>query len=156
MKKLALLVCFSGILVFTTKAQKSDFSGVWKLNKEKSDFGNSSPNSAPVQIIIKQTKEEISIERKQFFANGDSTQYVEKLNFKGEPVETKIKDDLTKTVRLKWSEDKTALMEEAKYSNNMDTKGKWSLSKDGKELILDRQFAVGEQSDHTSYVYNKG
>jgi hypothetical protein len=136
-------------------AQTKNFSGKWNLNKEKSDFGNMSPNSAPIQIEIAQDKKQVWVERKQLYPSGDSTVYTEKMTFNGKPSETSIKAGLTKIATIKWPDDKSKLLDEATYFNGQKSKGSWVLSNEGKTLTLPRETTVDGQTVQTTYVYQK-
>lgn len=147
-----LLFC---LITAAAKAQSTNYSGVWKLNKAQSIFGSISPNSAPVLLEIKQDDKAISIKRKQLYASGDSTVYTEKLTFDGKPVDVIIKGDLKKKTTIKWSADNSTLSDVSTYSNGSEGKENWLLSKDGKILTFKREFTSNGQTTTTSYVYDK-
>src|ERR1700749_3159166 len=104
MKKTTLLLGIT-ILLFTelaASAQKTDFSGNWAINKDQSDFGEISPNSAPLTLKISQKDYWLSIKRHQKY--GDSIlNYTENLTFDGKSTETKINADVKRTSTAKWS-----------------------------------------------------
>lgn len=139
--------------VSTVTAQKVNFSGYWKLNKEKSDFGKISPNSAPVRATVKQESKQIIVEWSQVYGTGDSTVYTEKLNLDGTPSEARIIDGKVKTSLVKWSEDGMKLMVTSRYSSGMTGQVVWSLVDNGRVLMLQR--TINGNDYPVSYSYNK-
>jgi hypothetical protein len=70
MNKLLILLALS-LLTLMVNAQ-SDFSGKWKLNKDKSTL-NQDFSMAPSEIIIIQSKDTIKVERHSNFQGNDFT-----------------------------------------------------------------------------------
>jgi hypothetical protein len=133
------------VAVALVQAQaKSDFSGTWKANTSKSDFG---PMPAPDSIIEKIVHQDPSL--KVNFAQtggpGDMT-YDMVYTTDGKECANKVGDDEYKTM-LKWDADD--LVAETKGSfqgTDFTAKDRWALSDGGKTLTVTRHIstAMGE------------
>ncbi len=122
--------------------QHADFSGQWALNRDKTDFGELSENSAPLEISVKQDKISITIQRLSKNKDGETKNYSEKLSFDGKVSQIMIQQ-ISKLAALKWSDDGSMLVETAQYkdpSANIEYKGTetWELSDNGATLTVNR------------------
>jgi hypothetical protein len=118
-------------------AAPADFSGDWKLNIERSDFGGMPP---PTSVTQKVTHEEPSLKilSQQSGTFGDVTADFA-FTTDGKECENKVMDMVIKST-VKW--DGSVLV----IDSTMDIQGspmtltdRWTLSPDGKELTIDRQ-----------------
>jgi hypothetical protein len=135
-------------------AQKTDFNGSWILNKESSEFGDISPNSAAISLKVVQDKDQIAVERRQKTAAGE-LDYTEHLAFDGKAIATSVKADLTRTSLVKWSADGKTLTEESTYSNGQQAKETWTLYGEGKLLTIRKEVVINGEEHDTVYVYDK-
>jgi len=92
------------LLAFTSKADKANFSGQWKLNEGKSDLGRMA-NFAPRNIKVEQKDDNITIARTAPSFNGDNFTSTETLTFDGKEAESKLLGNSTKKSIAKWSDD---------------------------------------------------
>lgn len=117
-----------------------DFSGDWKMNASKSDFGQF---PAPTNYTQKVTHSDpkLTVETKMGTENGDFNMTSNYTTDGKECTNKGFRDSETKSV-LKW--DGPALVIETKGSfgdNSYTMTDKWTLSADGKVLTVNRKFA---------------
>jgi hypothetical protein len=104
-KTIFFLLMFSASL--TIAAQGTDFSGNWKLNPEKSKL-NAEFSMAPLQLVIAQKDNDMSVERHSEF-QGEAVTMTDKFTLDGkECVNTGFMDTQKKSTAV-WSEDKKSL-----------------------------------------------
>ena len=105
----------AALLLFTIIASaQTDFSGKWKLNKEKSTL-NSEFSMAPSEIIIVQSGTEINLERHSSF-QGESMILKDKITLDGkESINSEMMDMKKKSV-ASFSADKTVLTIDSKIA----------------------------------------
>ena len=146
----------------TARSQRVDFSGTWKLNGEKTDFGKLSENSTPIQMTMEQINDSIIIERFSKNRQGETHSYLEKLPFDGKDVEIMI--NATKKISsAQWSTDGQTFKEVAKYFNSSApiefgeyrANEIWTLSDEGKTLTIMRVDQMKSGNYPKKMVYNK-
>jgi len=135
MKKLMTVTAL--LLLTLIVSAQTDFSGKWKLNKEKSTI-NSEFSMAPSEIILVQSGNELNIERHSSF-QGESMILKDKITLDGkECVNSGMMDTKKKSVAT-YSDDKTVLTIDSKIAmedgNEIATKEIFSIV--GGILILD-------------------
>ncbi len=154
------LMAFS--LLFLS-AQKTDYSGIWKLNYVETVFSQEfSKNSVPIQLTVKQDGKMIRIERKSRNGRGETHSYTETLPLDGKTVEMMI-GSTKKTASVNWSPDENKLTETAMYidstapSEYMNIRGimTWYLSDDRKTLTINSVEELTTGDDSTKMVYDK-
>ena len=106
MKKIIYLL---GILLISSSAfsQKMDFSGTWKLNKEKSELGEQY-SMAPVSIEL-QMQANLLTESRELNFQGESFTTTDKFTLDGKECENPGWMDSVKKSTANWSADKTSL-----------------------------------------------
>lgn len=110
MKKLMII---SSILLLTIIASaQTDLSGKWKLNKEKSTM-NSEFSMAPVELVIVQKGNDLSIERVSNFQGQDMTTKEKYTLDEKECVNSGMMDSQKKSV-VKLSDDKKVITIDSK------------------------------------------
>ena len=131
-------------------AAQPNFSGVWRIDAEKSDWG---PQPAPMQVeyVIRHVGPTIAFNYKQ---DGRMTR-VDIVPDNEERI-TDTTEEMATWTRAHWSGD--VLVLEARQRKRFGTEGvigaswtsKWTLSDDGKQLIIDRTLraAGAEASQH--------
>ncbi len=149
-----ILVAGSILLVCAAMAQtKPNFSGDWKMNPAKSDFGQMPAPSSIVQKIthndpdLKVVNTSVS-ERGEFTTNLTYTTDGKECVNKGRMGETKS--------TLKW--DGAALVIESKsefQGNPFTITSRWTLSEDGKVLTVSNHFSSSMGEGDSKIVYDK-
>ena len=146
---IAAIVCFCAL---TANAQtKPDFSGAWKMNKEKSKFaGNGGPDAILIKIYHKEPAltEEWSISTPE----GERS-FQAKYTIGGQETERQVMGRTAKT-SAKWEGD--ALVIEFKTTDSGFFKRKITLSADGKTMtkIVTQSKGDGDQIEETA-VFEK-
>ena len=119
-----------------TAAPPTNFSGDWKLNVERSNFGGM---PAPTSLTQKITHEEpaLKVVSQQSGDFGDMTTDFS-FTTDGQACENKVMDFVVKST-LKW--DGPVLVVDSTMDiqgNSMTMTDRWSMSGDGRELVIDR------------------
>jgi len=140
-----LIIAMMGLVNLTAKAQQLNFSGVWQLDLNKSDFGNIPANAAVQKYTIQQNKSEISliwITRNE--KNEDITSTLKLPVPEGHDSTMLQASQRTRTTSIKFSEDGKSLTLIKSYSkpgNANETDYKitevWKLVNDGKQLLIE-------------------
>jgi hypothetical protein len=154
-----ILLCL--VFNINAEAQTTNFTGDWKVNLEKSDFGSWPKTHAASQFKMIQGQNVITIERIINFKDS-TTKSTEKLIVDGSPTVTKF-PDRTKEANIKWSPEKTSLIEIAvqKFTNVDGTKGQYqsveifNLSKDKRELLYERRVISEKVNFIIRAIYSK-
>jgi hypothetical protein len=133
---LILLAAFSD----SAKLQNVNFSGIWKVDSLKTNYGGFGTGSTAVTIKIVQTKDTISIERTLHPGRGDTRYVTDKLPLDGKTMMKTI-GTANSSVSVKWSGQalvETARFRDDKTNSTYQATETWSLSPDGKTLTIDR------------------
>lgn len=138
---LALLALAAGLV---QAAAKTDFSGTWKANPGKSDFG---PMPAPDTLVEKIAHEDptMKVNVAQTGGQGDMT-YDMVYTTDGKESVNKVGDNEFKTT-LKWEGDDIIADTKGSFEgNDFTAKDRWTLSDGGKTLTVQRHIstAMGE------------
>lgn len=149
------------LLAFTTKADKANFSGEWKLNEGKSDLGQFG-QFATRTIKTDQKAESILISRTApGFDGGDATTS-ETLPFDGTQVESTVFGTSKRKASAKWSDDGQTLS--IPYILSLDFNGEateikgtetWTLTDNGKTLVVNSTSSSSFGDATTKAVYEK-
>src|SRR5215213_8773554 len=112
MKKISFLMAgaFACFLAAAAIIHAVNFSGVWTLNKEKSEFGQFGENIAPKKITINSADNSVTIERLSPTMTGEEYTTKETLTFDGKEVETPLYGPNKKKSTAKWSADGQSLL----------------------------------------------
>jgi hypothetical protein len=137
----------------TASAQATNFSGDWKLNVQASDFGGMpAPSSMTQKITHAEPSLKVVSSQVSDFGNIDSDFT---FTTDGNPCENKVMDFLVKST-LKW--DGPALV----INSTMDLQGspatmidKWTLSPDGKQIVVNRHFEGPMGAGDGKLVFDK-
>ena len=118
---------------------KPNFSGAWKLNVEKSDYG---PMPAPTSLTDKIVHEDpsLKISRSQTGQQGDAT-YDLSFTTDGKQNSNTVRGNSMKST-VAWEGE--ALIFDSKVEaqgNEITLKDKWTLSPDGKTITINRHAA---------------
>jgi hypothetical protein len=133
---------------------KSDFSGTWKLNTGKSDFGQM---PAPDSVIEKITHQDPTLKANVATTGGmqgDSTYDVSYTTDGKECVNHMGENEFKST--LKWEGDELVVETKGSFGGNEFTaKGRWSLSSDGKMLTVTQHFSSAMGEGDVKEVFDK-
>ena len=141
--------------------KKSDFSGQWTLNREKSEPQEGGQSMAAQRLTVTQEGNNLSIERLAVGRSGEESKTTEKLTLDGKEYENVMLENPRKT-SANWSEDSKSLTITTLISfwsggnENIATIVEfWELSEDGKSLSIESssESPWGERKD--TYIYDK-
>jgi len=135
------------ILAFTlnSKAQQANFSGTWKLNIEKSDFGNVPSRAAVQSYQVEQGKEEMSLKwTTKNEANEEVASAPQKLLLDSTPATTLLLSQRTRVISAKFSSNGKSLLISKSISKpnspkevDYVLKETWQLINSGKDLLIE-------------------
>jgi hypothetical protein len=156
-----LLIAPVFLFAFTSKIDRTNFSGEWKLNESKSELGQFG-RFAPHTIKADQKDDAITISKMSTSFNGDDVTISETLSYDGKESETTIFGNSKKKSTLKWSDDGktftvnyTLLLDFNGQTNEVKGTETWALSDDGKTLTLQNNSSSSQGDLSTKAVYEK-
>jgi hypothetical protein len=134
---------FSATLILTLAAAsavaKPNFSGEWKLNTAKSDFGQM-PAPDSMSQTIKHEDPKLEAHIKQSSQMGDIERDV-KYTTDGKESTNMFRDSPSTSI-VKWDGDALVFETKGRFGDNDYTlKDRWTLSEDGKTLTMQRLFS---------------
>ena len=109
--------------------QTVDFSGTWKINKEKSELGQEF-SMAPNEIILEQKENSLIVERHSTFQGEDFT-FIDKLTLDGKECENKGWRDSVKKSTAIWADDNKILKVTSKIP-----------MRDGEEMTIIQEYRM--------------
>jgi len=148
----------SVFILFTTIntafAQTTDFSGTYKLNETKTDFGQAPHTVLPIKFAVTQGKDQITFNRTTVNANKEEITGTEILKFDGSIAERSLPDNGKRTASLKWADNHqtftiNSTSVNADQSQTTKINETWSLEDGGKTLVANREV---EQSNGFKYT----
>jgi len=149
-------LAFSAAFSHSAKSQTVDFSGTWKVDSLKSNFGRF---ISPVRLKMVQTKDTLSIERTMHTGRGDTRIFTEKLPLDGKTM-TSTNGTMKISFSAKWSGQ--ALVEKSSYrdvaSNAIyQATETWTLSPDRKTLTNARVVENDGEGGHgvSNAIYHR-
>jgi hypothetical protein len=127
------------IAVFSAVAAAApNFTGDWKLNNAKSDFGQMPPPDSMTQKIAHEDPK-LKVAIKQSSQRGEFEAESNYTTDGSESTNT-IRDNPIKSI-VKWDGDALMFDSKARFGENEITiKDKWTASEDGKVLTVERHF----------------
>ena len=149
------------IIIFTISAtaQKSDFSGKWKLDRQKSPVTENTPILVKISVTLKAD----SLLTVRTYDIGDGQEYPFDENLSLDNKESKITIyDLPRKARATWSKlDNTVNLESTITFNgsggpeNFASKETWKIDKDNNILTINfvNKSSGGESSGH--FIFNR-
>ena len=164
MKKiLSLLTVSVALLSFTFLPDKANFSGDWKLNEGKSDFGQRGARFATKEIKADQKADAITISRTTpGFNGGEDVTTTETLTFDGKEVTGTGFGNSTRKSTLKWAGDEQSFS--IATNTTMDRNGQtmtfnstetWTLGDGGKSLTVTTVRTTQQGDVTTKAAYDK-
>jgi hypothetical protein len=161
-KSSMILTITASLLIYAnvSKAQKADFSGTWKVNKETSDPGSLSINSIPLLLKVKQAGNDLQVTRISTNSRSEMRTDSDTLKLDGTTNDRSLPGNQQKHSSAKWADDGKSLMETASYT---DAQGKplhslkkiWSLSADGKILHIAVDMTVNEETNRLEEYFDR-
>ncbi len=141
------------ILVAVPAIAKVDFSGDWKLNTGKSDFGQMPPpNSMTLKITHEDPK--LTIASKQSSDRGDF-EYTANYSTDGKETTNEMRGNTSKST-AKWDGDAVVIDTKASFNgNDVNIQNRMSLSSDGKTLTQKRKFSSSQGDMEQTLVFEK-
>ena len=140
--------------------EKTDFTGEWTLNEDKSDLGERGAFAA-FKIAVKQEGNTITIERTRTGRDGEERTNSETLTMDGKENISESERGSSTSV-ITWSDDGTALTIKSKREFNrqgetfeMNSTEVWTLAEDGKILNIQSDISSSRGERSVSLVYEK-
>jgi hypothetical protein len=132
---------------------KSDFSGTWKANIGKSDFGPAPPPDTMIQKIVHEDPS-LKINLAQTGGTGDIA-YDTVYTTDGKECVNRIGDNEIKTT-LKWEGDDLVADSKGSWDgNDFTAKDRWTLSDGGKTMTVQRRLSAGGTDFDMKLVFEK-
>jgi hypothetical protein len=149
-----ILIMFGAIKAF---AQQANFSGKWAIDSQKGDLGKVPRFVIFDNAAITQTKDEIELTTIFLDKDGNaSPPATTKYSLNGNPNERLFQDTLKVVGSCKFSDDKKTLVKDLTYTSTNNpgqplktVRETWSLSDDGKELSVERNFKSFNQTEES-------
>lgn len=165
MNRIYLLVVLSAVFFcfgFFAGESETDFSGTWKFNETESELSEGRFRGAPSQLIVTQNENELLIERLYVRSSGEEFRSTEKLSLDGKECINPAFGDNEKKSTATWSDNKKMLTMNSVIE--FEREGElftiqiteiWSLSDDGKNLIIDYTSVSSRGERKNKFVYDK-
>lgn len=142
------------------KIMKTDFSGTWKLNENKSNLGENS-RFASSELVITQNADKLTVERTTTNMNGEEMKLKSDYTLDGKEYEETVRNRPRK-VTANWANDgkEIIISSSSKFERNGEqmeftSKETWKLSEDGKSLIVDMNSSSPRGDRKMQLVYDK-
>jgi hypothetical protein len=145
-RKLQSCIAGAALIVILSAAMpalqnRTDFSGKWILNINKSEFDNIPQYAAVKQFNVRQENDSIDIERITIDANGEEATSREVVSLDGKPCTLVLSNGKSKTSSITWFDSQKEMKTVSSYSapnnpNNIEyiLSQVWSL--DGSKTVL--------------------
>jgi hypothetical protein len=140
---------------------KTDFSGTWSMNAEKSATGENAPRRIASKMTIAQKGDTLLIERVIRRNTGEETVTTEKLTMDGKECVSTVMDR-PRTSTARWSEDgkiltiaSKSVFERDGNKIEMNSTETWKLSQDGKSLNMDVASTSPRGDRKGTIIYDK-
>lgn len=136
-------------------ADKPDFSGDWKLNKDKSDFG---PLPAPDTMTnkIDHKEPDLKVTTHQTGGPQGDVTFEAKYTTDGKECLNQFGDQMKAKSKLAWDGAILLINTDLDFGGmQMTAKGKWSLSADGKVMTQVSHIETPQGAVDLTYIYDK-
>ena len=142
------------LLLYAAMAQaKSDFTGEWKLDVAKSDFGQMPAPQSAVQKIA-HNEPNLKVASTQVSSRGEFTSE-RNYTTDGKECVNKMRNSDVKST-LKWDGDTLVISSKFAFQDNeITTTERWTLSGDGKVLTVKSHFSSSQGEGDSTRVWNK-
>jgi hypothetical protein len=152
---------FALVAMAAKPAAKTNFSGTWTLNEQKSDLGQFGGRMTPKTLKLEQKDDALSVVRVSNF-NGEERTMTEKLSFDGKENESTVFGNSKKKSTSKWSDDGQTLtvnsvinFERDGQTMEIKTTETWKLLNDGQTLSLESNSTSQMGTNTVKALYDK-
>jgi len=139
-----ILTVLLSVFTLTSKAQQVNFSGSWRLDTGKSQFGNVASRAAIQHYKIAQSEKYISLEWITLDENNKETVSTQKLPLDNTNASALLPSKRTRSATASFSKDGKELTLTKSYSKiekaeevDYTIVEKWQLAGEGKELVIE-------------------
>ena len=136
-------------------SQVMDFSGTWKINKEKSELGQEF-SMAPNELILEQGENSLLAERHSTF-NGEDFTFTEKMTLDGKECENPAWRDSIKKSTAVWSGDNKVLTIKSKIpiqdGEEMTIIQKYKMEGENLSIETSASSSYGDMTEH--FIFEK-
>jgi hypothetical protein len=163
-RSLILLITFLFVFSLNTafaQAKKTDFTGTWTLNENKSQLGEGPGRRAASKMVITQDAKTLNNEKTSTRQTGETVTTTEKYNFDGSETDNSQNDRKKKSI-ASWSADmkdltinSTTIFERDGNSMEIKTIEIYKLGSDGISLIIETTSSSSFGEFKTSLFYDK-
>lgn len=158
-KKTFTIGLFLIIFIAAVSAQKTGFTGEWKLNRDKSILSEDHMILSKINIQLKSD----SLITTRFYENGDGQEYPfdEKISLDGKDNKIVIYDmPRTSTASRSGSDDSILISSTTTFNGNngmedMTSSEKWKVDADGNLLTLEFTNKMSGSETKGTYIYEK-
>ena len=162
MKKVKFFVFLSVLAIFYTfsvSGQKTDFSGSWRIVREKSTLTEFTPTLVRLNIEIKGD----SLLTERVYEGGDGQEYPFNENVTLDGIEYSITIyDMPRKAKATWSEPDSALIVETTTTFNGDSgpedfisKETWKVDKENNTLVINYKNKLSAGESEGAFFFNK-
>lgn len=166
-----LKIALMGLFIMTTltltasvtkviQADKTDFSGTWKLDESKTDFGEGR-HFAAHQLAVTQNENELKVERSSTGRNGREFKFTSDYKLDGQQHDLDM-GNRTAKVTAEWMNEgkEVQINTKMKFERNGETIEfnsieNWVLSEDGKTLTINLKTKSSRGESQQKLVYTK-
>jgi hypothetical protein len=150
---------FLAVFCSSAKFQNVNFSGIWKVDSLKTNYGGFEPAGTAVALKIVQSKDTISIRRTLRRFRGDTLSFTYKLSLDGKTM-TETRGTAKSSQSIKWtgrSLFETSSVHDDAHNGRYEATETWTLSPDGRTLTDDRVVTNDGNGGHgvSKAVYNR-
>jgi hypothetical protein len=161
-RMLMIAIALSFVAAVASGQARADFSGTWVINEGKSQLGEGRMRMASSPLVVKQSGNNMSVERTASRQGGESTTWSEKYTLDGQTcVNTGRMNSPSKSV-VTWAGNNRNLsfrtsqtFERQGQSMEITTTELWSLASDGKTLTIDATTSTQQGEMKRKLVYEK-
>ena len=147
------ILAFWALAVALPLLAAPNFTGDWKLNLSKSDFGEMPPPNSRADKITHEGMD-LAIVSKQSREQGDFTSE-SKYTTDGKECTNQMFGNPVKSI-LKWDGDTLVVSSKGAFQDNEFTVvSKWTLSADGKILTIDQHFSSSMGEGDSKLLFDK-
>jgi len=140
-------------LITAVAQQKPDFSGTWKLNVAKSEFGMLPPPTSRTDVV-KHKEPSISVDVTQESAEGKQ-QYTVNYTTDGKEVVNQMGPREVKSA-AKWSDNTLTISSKFNYNGaDVNAELSWTLSSDGKVRTVNIHYESAMGNTDQKFVFEK-
>jgi hypothetical protein len=141
--------------------KKSNFSGTWILNEQKSDFGEYGRMMASDKIVIVHKGKKLTMERYSTAPTGESYNYIENYTLDGKECIIPLFEESKKTSTVSRTEDKTGLIINSTLDLSFEeqnmkilTVENYTLEDGGKSMVIKTTASSDYGIMSVSFVYD--